>query len=260
MQARFAEAGEPVPDLGVQGREGALTVFRFDVHATKAVPEWLRLRAIVDVTGYYPVICSDQEETLVEQRSLNETTAEATLFKAKHADGLAWLKKRAADDPEYYGALTIGTPEDPAELLRHKDKTDAEIVDGWSGMEREFAPMTYDSKPIEGTWIALVPTKHSYEVPAFFRLGGWNGCPPAWVHVTVLREWHKRYGTEIVALTGDTVKLRSPRPPKMLKAATQFAHEQFLYSGGDSVFPGNGTLMELIELVIGYPYSFVWWD
>ena len=259
-QARFEKAGVPVGPLQVQRKEGELTIFRFDVLATDAAAEWKRLRAKVELTGYYPVICSDPEGTLLEIATMNEMSATATLAKATTVDGIAWLQKRAASDPLYYGALKIGRPEDPAELRRYRGRTDADLVNGWSKLESAFTPMTYDSKPVEGVWIALVPTKRPFEVPAYFRLGDWNGCPPAWVHVAVLREWHERYGTEIVAVSGDTIELRSSRPVKTLKAATQFALEQFHYSGGDSVFQGSGTLMGLIEGQIGSPYTFIWWD
>ncbi|MBW6525735.1 DUF4253 domain-containing protein [Sphingomonas sp. RHCKR7] len=107
--------------------------------------------------------------------------------------------------------------------------------------------------------ILLIPTTHSWEVPAYLRWGDWNGCPPPAQHVAALRHWHERFGVELVGMDRDTLNLRATRRPADREAALALAHEQYRYCQ-DIIDQGVGSLSELAALLMNKDWWFFWWD
>lgn len=111
----------------------------------------------------------------------------------------------------------------------------------------------------ESVVIAKVPTAHSYEVPAYLRLGGWNECPGPEEHVAILRRWHSLYGAEVVCVTKDVIECTVVRPPTSKEAAMKLAEEQFLYCT-DIVDQGVGSISNLGASLVNAKFWYFWWD
>ncbi|MEM1450375.1 MAG: DUF4253 domain-containing protein [Planctomycetota bacterium] len=239
LAAGGVETGElTVHDSGPDG-----TVYRFDVDAEAAIATWERVRALTKRTGFYPVVCRDENAMLSSLLEFAEGTVGETIAAADRVDPAAWTAARVAAAPGYYGGVELGAVREVARS------------DGWT--------VPYDiltGEPAEDVWIALVPTTKPWEALAYLRYGNWNECPAAEVHVAVHRAWHEAYGAEVVCATGDTVEMRVARPPSDREAAAKLARDQFVYSGGDLVFQGYETLNDLTSALIDAPVWFFWWD
>jgi hypothetical protein len=107
--------------------------------------------------------------------------------------------------------------------------------------------------------ILLIPTRSSWEVPAYLRWGGWNACPPPEYHVAALRSWHDRYGAELVGINGDTMNIRAPHRPGRRGEALALAREQYRYCP-DIVDQGVSTLSALAAVLMTDPWWYLWWD
>lgn len=114
-------------------------------------------------------------------------------------------------------------------------------------------------KPLARVHIIVLPTRDSAEAPAYLRWGDWNACPSPEVHVAVLRDWKRRYGTELVAISGDVLNLRSARRPASREEALALAREQYFYCA-DIVDQGTGTLAPLAAGLMSSDWWFFWWD
>ena len=220
-------------------------VLEFDVDAKRAV-EWRdRLEPGLVSHGWYPVVVRDEHGLLEDNATRDAAGARKpadVVAAAARIDVERWLGDRQADE-ETYGALELGEwgREAPAK-----------------GFTIPFDVLT--KKPAPDVRIAFVPTPRGWEVPAWFRLGGWNECPPAEVHVAVLHRWFDRYGARLVCLAGDTIEMRVERSPTDRAGAEALAREQFVYTGGDLVFQGTGTLRALAGTLIRAETWFFWWD
>jgi hypothetical protein len=65
--------------------------------------------------------------------------------------------------------------------------------------------------------LAFIPAKTSADIPAYLKLGSWNGIPDADVYVALIRKWQRDYGAELVALRMDCLDIRVARKPEHLK-------------------------------------------
>ncbi len=239
------DAGIEVGEIGVQIADPGGDVLRFDVPRGAALSTWEAIRPLVPQLGHYPLVCRDEHGTLAELPEMEEGGVGEILRAAQGIEPAPWLAEREADDPELYGDVESGTEED------------------WHGVEPQSAftvPVDNRGRPAAGVWIALVPTTSPWEALAHLRFGGWNECPDAEVHVAMQRDWHRRFGAEVVCVSGDTIEFRVAEPPLERDAALQLAREQFVYSGGDLVYQGTETLNALAASLLGAGTWFVWWD
>lgn len=108
-------------------------------------------------------------------------------------------------------------------------------------------------------YIALIPTSRNDEIPAYFGWGNWNGNPPAEVHVAMLRRWNRKYGAELIGMTGDVLNMKIKRRPTTKDEALALALEQFLYCE-DLVFQGTETLEALAGALMVSDHWYFWWD
>jgi len=109
--------------------------------------------------------------------------------------------------------------------------------------------------------LVLVPVKRSWQIPAVFCFGDWNACPPAEVHIALLKRWHEKYGAELISMGMDAVYCLVNKPVRTRDAALALAKEQAVYCH-DNVDQGagDGTLSGLaIDLMDAEAWQF-WWD
>lgn len=182
----------------------------------------------------------DDVEFILENMGLVEGSPDELLLAAGAIDPDAWFRERADADPEQFEVELGGWPGSggPTEITLHKDPF---------GRAR---PLVY---------IARVSTPHSWEVPAFLKMGGWNECPDAAAQVAVSRRWHERYGADLVAAGSDVVEYRVRRPPTDASGAERLAWEHFVYCS-DVVHQGTETLRGLAASLQGAPVWSFWWD
>lgn len=106
--------------------------------------------------------------------------------------------------------------------------------------------------------ILLLPAEHGWEVPAYLRWGNWNACPPAEYHVAALRDWHDRFGADLVEINGDTMNVRVRNPPKDRTQALALARDLYGYCP-DIVDQGVGSISALAAGLMT-PWWYFWWD
>lgn len=232
--------------LVVDGESELGTTLRFDVAPDDAIDVWRALRQQVRTLGRYPVVTRDTSENLLWTRDNAERSVTEILAAARAIDPAAWRVEREAADPDYYD------PGDPGEWGELEPQTGYLVP--W--LDESGDPTEADGD----LWITLVPTTVPWEAIAHFAYGHWNECPEPEVHVAVHRDWYERFGAELVGVDFDWVELRVARSPTEPAAAEALAHEQFLYSGGDLVFQGYGTLRALASSLVGAETWTFWWD
>ncbi|HEY6225717.1 MAG TPA: DUF4253 domain-containing protein [Verrucomicrobiae bacterium] len=151
-----------------------------------------------------------------------------------------------------------------------EDQEDSELQDyinkasDWnthSGAAEEFTVVREVLSRKIHPWvlIAKIPTPHPYEVPAYLRLGGWNECPDAPVHVALWKKWQHQYGAEILCVTGDIIEATVARPPTEKEECYKLAREQYLYCS-DIVTQGVGTIDALASTLRAGKSWYFWWD
>lgn len=107
-------------------------------------------------------------------------------------------------------------------------------------------------------YLALVPTVHSWEAPAYFDYGGWNACPHPQAHVAMQHLWHTRYGAEIVILEFDIMDCRVLRPPQTREFAWAVAYQQMMYDE-TLILEHYNSIEQAAADLIAYPiWTFGW--
>jgi hypothetical protein len=210
------------------------------VHGSEAESTWNELRTR---PGVVPVLLGDRAMAdaameLVGQSSetFDEIEAAGLAFDVK-----SWIAERVEENAEYF---------------EYEEVEDEDL-----GSIPCFTP-AFDigtGEPLEEVCFGLIPVESSWLVPAFLKIGGWNDCPDASVHVAFFRRWSERYGAEVVTVANDVIEFRVSRPPRTPEDARQLAIEQYLYCT-DIVEQGVGTLANLKASLIDSPNWYFWWD
>lgn len=181
-------------------------------------------------------------ELMSEVIESNDESLEQILCNAAAVDVDEWLSSREEEDPEFYSAMSGSWPTEeaaPIELSVHLD--------------------VLSRKPKPSVILGLVPTRHSWQVPAHLRLGGWNDCPETRFHVALHKRWHERYGADIACVTSDVIECTVARPPSSREEALALAREQFLYCT-DIVNQGVETIENLAAVLMKSRNWYFWWD
>nr|WP_295379144.1 DUF4253 domain-containing protein [Pseudoxanthomonas sp.] len=193
-----------------------------------------------------PVALGDDKdfERLLEAFEYSESPTEAVISAGLALDLPGWIRERIAADPEYY----------------QEEQVDSAVTD-----EPEQArplSLAFDvlsGKPKRQVHIALVPTAKPWEVPAYLKLGNWNECPAAEVHVAFFKSWFERYGAVVTGIGPDTVEFSVANPPETIEAARVLAREQFVYCA-DIVFQGVQSVENLAKVLVNSGNWYFWWD
>lgn len=85
----------------------------------------------------------------------------------------------------------------------------------------------YEAANHESLFLVFLPTKNSWEVPAYVQWYGAERCGSE-VVVAQLKDWHEHYGAEIVAHYGTMLQLTVGSKPKSLNEALDLAYVQDL--------------------------------
>jgi hypothetical protein len=114
-------------------------------------------------------------------------------------------------------------------------------------------------QPLQTVWLLRIPAKFSIEIPAYLKWGDWNDCPPAHVHVAMLRKWQRDYGAELVGMSGDVLNIRVKKRPGNKTQAMLLATEMYHYAP-DIVLQGTETISALAASLMESDYWYFWWD
>jgi hypothetical protein len=243
------------------------------VHGTDAIPTWKRLRELVPETSCWPVLLGPDKELGYLKENLEDSRGQTP--------AMILRKARRVNVPSLFDQWQqIAVENAQAGLKEYRGDAESEahfqaMLDApplFQGMPRgpwptgnravsEFS-IPYDvltKEPHRRVHIALVPTLNGWEAPAFLMLGSWNACPHPHHHVAIMKDWHKRYGAEVVGITHDIVEMFVARPPRNREQALALAREQYLYCD-DIVRQGVGTLEVLAATLRGGKSWYFWWD
>jgi hypothetical protein len=152
----------------------------------------------------------------------------------------------------------------------------APFTTGWPGL----APaQSFDTDPDRaaatvaemltepGFWLddarpALVPARHSADIPAVIGWGGpMNHENDVARLCAVLRSWEGRFGARVIALTFDQLVVSVAAPPRTPEEAEAVAAEHFAFCP-DNITQGNyATLREYAKKdLLDAPVWRFWWD
>lgn len=234
----------------------ALTYERVTVPGEDALAEWERLK--VSDRGWPVVVGSDEDlDRLADQFSVDD--AAVTQVTVPGASARSPERILAASNKIRFPAdLRKWSGAYQADDLRAPVGDWPSKVDA-AGPQLSMALDLASGKFYDKVHILLLPTKRSWEAPAYLRWGGWNACPPPEYHVAALREWHHRFGVDVVGINGDTIDVRAPSVLKDRKEALALARDMYGYCP-DIVDQGVGTISALAAELMASTWWYLWWD
>jgi Domain of unknown function (DUF4253) len=220
-------------------------VYSLDNPNASEVAYWWKLRALVDKTGYWPVIltnlCWQYPDNLL-LLSRDEPTENILKRGVKMVEewpdySTEWVEQRIG---EMRSLRWQGVPEDEI----YEDEGDP-----WE-----------DDRPIEqssyygiGRPLLLVPTTECWRIPAIIGYVG-GSCDQAW-HVRFWKRWFDRYGVELVGLGFSEVQLNVAHLPTTRTEAMRLALEHDEYSSDSTEWP-DLFAPQLLKTRDWY----FWWD
>jgi hypothetical protein len=230
--------------LGITG--SGVEVRAFYAPAGDVVGWWHRLRAEHASSGLWPVLLGPELGDLAaaltpESRDNYDDAAELRRAEAMSLEDLTTLREtRNGSGPDLFAHLEVGFDRPPGVVHRH--------------------PPTFSCSSDDGL-VALVPAAHGWQVPVI--LGWEGGCNYEMEpvdHGVVLRDWHERFGVELVGLSTDQVlEVLVRRPPTDPAEAVAAARELYLYCP-DLVDQCVGALTALAQDQVGSESWQLWWD
>ncbi len=253
----FSEHNLRIAALKILRKKAKKTAFYFRLSGSEALAIWEQLRNVVDESGYWPVLLG----TSLDLKYLTESFRLHDEPKPVYAEGFVMRSPLSAESIVHQSD-TAGLAWLERERQLRLNSEDPFPRGDWPDDVTPFNTISsiYDYRTNEAyteLYMALVPSKESWLVPAYLSFGGWNDCPPPDVHVSLFKYWHDLYGAEVVALTHDTVEMRVSVPPTRPEAALKLAEEQFIYC---SDMESGGTLDDLAAHLLNASVWSFWWD
>lgn len=234
----------------------ALRYERVTVPGERALAEWERLKGAG--RGWPVVVGDDQDlERIADQYSMDDPAVSGGSFPGISVRSPAEILAAArtirfpADLGKWSGAAR-------AEDLRAPVGEWPAIV-GDEGLNPSVAADPASGKFHDRVHILLLPTANGWEAPAYLRWGDWNACPPPEYHVAALRDWHGRFGAELVGINGDSMDVRTRDLPRDRKQALALARDQYGYCP-DIVDQGVDSIAALAATLMASRWWFFWWD
>ena len=233
-----AACGIQSPVLELAARPGG-TVYGLKVSGGAAISVWEKLHARIAKTGYYPVVLGDGREVQC-LTTWNKLAASPTdvLDKATKTSPQVWFKNALEKYPPSTGTQSP-FPQEPAQWY-------------------SIPPKRLGDDPLPEVAIALVPTRSSWEVPAWLGVGSdgeSNGGLRPEIHVALLKHWEERFEAHLVGINHDTVEVRVNRPPGDHETALQVAREHYAYAS-----EGIASFDVYARLLVGSRIWTFWWS
>lgn len=245
----------PIPQTGWTG-------FEAPVPTADRRTLWETARALLPRTGRWPVLVFEGGENLYRRdryahgegpaaqpdaildraRGMTLADAAAARHTGVHDDYFRkeweWIVTRELEETRRH----LDAQDAPArEDLAHLGPPDFDALDRFLFLwEERVRPTTgrvasgeFECWSQEECTLVLVPTPHGHEAPAFVD---YTMASRAWQHghdalIVVLRDWHERFGTELVVAGGDLLLFDVAWPPTDALAAYDLACEQSRYAG-----------------------------
>lgn len=234
--------------------------YRLSVPSGDAMATWQKLRDLVPQTRHWPVLLGEGphlEDLLQRLPEFANDPTQKTIQEGLKIDVRKWLEERHAERIDEWEM----DDDERAELEEEEPKFRGIPQDDWPDdvpPRSDFyipAQLAKDGQ----VCIALLPTQHSWHVPALLRFGGWNDCPFTEEHVAMFRYWQGRFGAEVVGIAGDVVEMTVPKPPQDQNNALELAREQWIYCE-EMVTEGTQTLEALAASLLKANVWFFWWE
>ncbi|UXI65805.1 DUF4253 domain-containing protein [Tahibacter amnicola] len=100
-----------------------------------------------------------------------------------------------------------------------------------------LAHLEWFAPPPEEQALLLLPSARHWEAPAYIHWFGALRCNSQTI-VALLREWHARFGAELVAHYGTILQFGVARPPATPEAAFELAWQQHVVAPCTTLLPG----------------------
>lgn len=234
----------------------ALTYEHVTVAGEHALAEWERLKGAG--RGWPVVIGGDEDlERIADQFSMGDPVVAGVALPGMSvctpaqilaaADGIRF----PADLRKWSGAYR------PEHLRAPLGEWPTKVDDSGPGLS--VALDLISGKFHDRVHILLLPTNNSWEAPAYLRWGDWNACPPPEYHAAALRDWHQRFGAELVGINGDTMNVKARTRPKDREQALKLARDLYGYCP-DTVDQGVGSIAALAAGLMASDWWYLWWD
>lgn len=235
-------------------------IVAFDIADRNPLLLWHTLRVRTQETGLYPLFVRgysyvrdrqggedaiDERVVVLGQRAREGERSVAGVIRAALAiDTDAWLHEEMVH--------LVTDLEITPNTLRGDWPPDAVPYHG-------FTILDVPRFPAYPLYLALIPTRLSWQTLAFLMYGGWHSGLDPEHHVALAKRWHERYGAELVAVMPDTVEMRVMRPPRTRASALRLAWEHCTYCV-DVVIQGTQTIDALAAGLLNGRSWFFWWD
>ncbi len=213
-----------------------------------------------------PVVVGDDEEVerLLEVTAEDERSQQEILTEAEDIDVLEWVEQRFQEYQQMMAEFADEEDGDADEEIEDADEHEFEFDENDDDAETmpHLSTIAYDivsGEAKEKVHIALLPISHPWQAPAYLKIGGWNECPDAAVHVAFFKYWFEQYGAVVTAISGDTIEFSVARPPETMEQALILARQQYMYCA-DIVDQGVETEENLAKTLLNSDNWFFWWD
>jgi hypothetical protein len=236
----------PAPPLRLCGMGTARVVY---VSGRDALDAWRAARARTAKTGLWPVLLGSDEDAASLRETLRRNCRDGAdprreLAKARDFDIRHYAARRRSELGLRKRQFAAERPLPPSSEPKDGFTIDEDILSG---------------KPLPRVSLALLPTREGWQAPVLLEFGGWNDNPPAAVHGAIQRDWSRRFGAEVVAVSGDVIETRVTRPPQTETEAIALAGEQYVYAP-DIVQQGTDTVRALAAILHDGRSWYFWWD
>ena len=196
------------------------------------------------------VICGDAEERENLEEQLSEVddpqqTVAAILAEAEDLDILLWFSDRwdeYVEDYEVDEDELLG--EWPDNVDKHQFILNTDITTG---------------QTLDWVFAVEIETAESWQLPAYFNVGGWNECPEPDLHCAIWRYWQATYGAHIIGMSHDVIEAKVLKPPQTEEQAIELAWQHYLYCM-DTVEQGVQSISSLAASLQNHDSWYFWWD